>query len=97
MVTDMKYVPNPIDTADVELSEELLELTEKLAENVHEQWAKTRMEDGWTYGEHRDDHLKQTPCMVPYSQLPESEKVYDREAATEIIKVLIKMGYQISK
>ena len=43
------YTPNPIDTSDVELNSELLELTEKLAEQVHEIWAKGRVEQGWKY------------------------------------------------
>ena len=93
----MRYVPNPIDTRTVELSPELLELTEKLAENVHEQWARKRIEEGWRYGEHRDGVLKQTPCLVPYGQLPASEQAYDRETAMETIKVLVKMGYRITK
>lgn len=36
------YTPNPIDTSKIVLDEELLELTEKIAENVHEVWAVGR-------------------------------------------------------
>lgn len=93
----MRYTPNPIDTRDVKLSEELLDLTEKLAENVHEQWARKRLEEGWQYGPQRDDVRKITPCLVPYDQLPESEKAYDRETAMETIRVLRKLGYTIEK
>lgn len=91
------YVPKPIDLSDVELSEELNDLREAIAENAHEVWAENRMAEGWKYGPQRDDALKQTPDMVPYSQLPESEKKYDREMAVKTIKLLLKLGYDIVK
>ena len=89
------YKPNPIDTSDVVLSAELLELTEKIAENVHDVWAVGRLEQGWTYGKERNDELKTTPCLVPYSELPESEKEYDRNTALETLKLIIKLGYKL--
>lgn len=90
------YNPKPIDTSDVVLSDDLLELTEKIAKNVHDVWAIGRIEQGWTYGEVRNDELKTTPCLVPYSGLPESEKEYDRNTALETLKLIIKLGYTIS-
>ena len=72
------YKPEPIDTSSVVLPDKLLVLTEKIAHNVHEVWAKKRMEEGWTYAEMRDDKLKTHPCLVPYDQLSEQEKDYDR-------------------
>ena len=91
------YTPKPIDLSDVELTEDLNELREAIAENAHEIWAENRQAEGWTYGPQRDDQLKQTPDMVPYSQLPESEKDYDREMAIKTIKLLKKLGYDIIK
>lgn len=91
------YIPNPIDTSDVELSNELFELTEKLAENTHDVWAAQRIAQGWHYGEKRDDVKKETPCLVPYDKLPESEKEYDRNTALETLKMIIKLGYRIEK
>ena len=78
------YRPEPIDTSEVVLSEDLLALTEKIAANVHDVWAKGRIAEGWTYGEKRDNEAKTTPCLVPYEELPESEKEYDRNTALEI-------------
>lgn len=89
------YTPKPIDLSDVELSEDLNDLREAIAENAHEIWAENRQAEGWTYGPRRDDQLKQTPDMVPYSQLPEGEKEYDREMAIKTIKLLIKLGYDL--
>jgi hypothetical protein len=91
------YTPKPIDLSDVELSSELNELSETIAENAHEIWAQKRQAEGWLYGPQRDDQLKQTPDMVPYSQLPEGEKEYDREMAMQTIKLLKKLGYDIIK
>lgn len=91
----MSYNPKPIDTSDITLPEELISLTEKIAENVHDVWAAGRIEQGWTCGSVRDDAKKETPCLVPYSELPESEKEYDRNTAIETLKLIIKMGYSI--
>jgi len=72
------YIPKPIDTSDIELSEELMELTEEMAKNVHDVWSAGRIAQGWTWGPKRDDEKKENPCLVPYEELPESEKEYER-------------------
>ena len=91
------YQPKPINTDDVVLTDELIDLTEKIAANVHEVWALGRVSEGWSYGEKRDDNLKQTPCLVPYDELPESEKQYDRNTAIETLKLIVSLGYSIKK
>lgn len=91
------YIPHPIDTSMVELDDELNELVEKIAENVHDIWGEGRWNEGWRYGEKKDADLKVTPLMVPYSDLPESEKDYDRNTALGTIKMIIKLGYKIVK
>ena len=91
------YIPQPVDTSQVVLSEELLELAERMAENVHDVWAKTRIEQGWTYGPERDDDTKKHPCLIPYNQLPEEEKVYDRNTSIETLKFILEKGFEIVK
>ena len=91
------YKPNPIDTSKVELPRELVELTEKIAENVHENWSLGRMAEGWTYGDTRDDEKKTTPCLVPYSELSDQEKEYDRVTAIQTLKLIVALGYKIEK
>ncbi len=91
----MTYQPSPIPTQDVVLPDALLELTERLAENTHEVWAQRRLAGGWTYGPRRDDVAKTHPCLVPYADLPESEKDYDRGTAMETLKAILVLGYQI--
>lgn len=90
-----KYTPKPIDTSDIQLPEELNELAEQLAKDVHDVWAQARMEQGWTYGEKRDDQLRKHPCLVPYEELPESEKLYDRNTSQQTLKLIIKLGFRI--
>ncbi len=91
------YTPNPLDTSSVELPAELLKLAEAMARNVHEVWARTRIEQGWTYGPARNDQLKQHPCLVPYDELPECEKEYDRRTALETLKTLSALGWKLVK
>ena len=91
------YIPKPIDTSDIELSAEIKELSELLAKNTHEVWSLGRMNDGWTYGEQRDDAKKHHPCLIPYEELSDSEKEYDRNTSMETLKLIIKLGYKISK
>ena len=93
----MPYLPQPQNTDDIELSGDLLELVEALAEDVHEQWAAARMRDGWRYGPARDDRNKLHPCLVPYAELPESEKEYDRISAVSTLKLIRKFGFDIVK
>ncbi len=90
------YEPNPINVDDVVLSEEVACLAELLAKNVHEVWVKTRIEQGWTYGEHRDDILKEHPCLVPYEVLSEEEKVLDRNTMLCTLKLVEKLGFKIT-
>ena len=91
------YNPNPIDTSDILLPKELMELCELIAENVHDVWALGRINEGWTYGEVKDPGRKITPLLVPYKDLPESEKEYDRNTAFETLKLVSKLGYDIVK
>jgi ryanodine receptor 2 len=92
-----KYIPQPINTDDIVLPEDIMNLCEELAENTHEVWSKTRMDDGWTYGPERNDAKKQHPCLIPYGELPESEKEYDRNTSIQTLKLIIKLGYKIVK
>ena len=91
------YIPKPINTSSIKLPEELLELTEQIAENVHENWAAGRVAEGWVYGENSDNEKKTTPCLVPYSELPDSEKEYDRNTAIQTLKLIVALGYKIDK
>jgi RyR domain len=93
---DPSYVPHPVDTSKVSLRE-LQPLLEQLARNAHEIWAQKRMQDGWSYGAHRDDTKRTHPCLIPYENLSESEKEYDRVMVNETLKSILALGYRIEK
>ena len=90
-----KYIPRPIDVVSVELPEDLALLVEQMAKNVHEVWAESRIKQGWRYGAQRNDELKTHPCLVPYEDLPEEEKGYDRNTAVGTLKLIMKLGYKM--
>lgn len=91
------YNPMPIDTSDVQIPDEMNQLVEQLARNVHDNWAVGRIKEGWTYGPQRDDATKKHPCLVDYDKLPENEKDYDRRTAIETLKLVLKLGWKIEK
>ena len=91
------YKPEPINTSDILLPEDILLLAERLASNTHDIWAVGRINQGWTYGPARDDTAKKHPCLVPYEELPESEKEFDRATALETLRMIVKLGYRIEK
>jgi hypothetical protein len=91
------YNPQPFDTSRIELSLDLQKLTELLARNTHDIWAAARLADGWRYGKARNDQLKQHPCLVPYEDLSESDKEYDRNTALETLKVIKLLNFDIIK
>ena len=91
------YKPNPVNTSHIRLNDDIMALSEKLAKNIHEVWSAGRIAEGWVYGKHRNDILKQHPCLIPYEDLPENEKDYDRATAMETLKTIINLGFNIRK
>jgi hypothetical protein len=89
------YDPKPLETRGVDLPVAIAPLIERLAEHNHDVWARQRLADGWTWGPQRDDACKKHPCLVPYADLSEGEKQYDRNAAIETLKAIVTLGYEI--
>ena len=93
----MNYIPAPFDDKDIPIPEELEPLKEALARNVHEVWAAGRLAAGWSYGPARNDERKEHPCLIPFEDLPEEEKDYDRATALSTIRFILSQGYHLSK
>jgi hypothetical protein len=91
----MAYDPQPIDTSGVDLPKDLLALTERLARHAHEVWARQRIADGWRYGPHRDDANRLHPSLIPYDELSQAERQYDRNAALETLRAIMALGYRV--
>lgn len=92
-----EFIPYPVDTHSIQIPEELKSLVEEMSKNVHEVWAQTRISQGWTYGAERNDAEKKHPCLVPYEELSEEEKEYDRNTSIETIKLILKLGFKITR
>ena len=91
-----QYIPNPIDTTGVEVSEEIRALAELLAKNTHDVYVQGRLSEGWRLGP-RDDVAKTNPTLIPYEELSEAEKEYDRRTSMETLKVILSLGYRLTK
>jgi len=89
------YIPDPRNTESIELPEVLLQKIEIIAQNVHEEWAQKRMSEGWEYGAKRDDTHKFHPSLIPYGDLSEEEKEYDRQTALSTMKLIVLLGHTI--
>ncbi|XP_050977787.1 ryanodine receptor 1 isoform X4 [Labeo rohita] len=89
------FTPCPVDTVQIVLPPHLERIREKLAENSHELWAVTRIEQGWTYGLFRDDNKKLHPCLVDFQSLPEPEKNYNLAMSGETLKTLLALGCHV--
>ena len=57
-------------------------------EDSHKSWLKMKEAEGWTYGETKNPEHKRHPCMLPYEDLPETQKVKD-ELFLSICSILI--------
>uniref|UniRef100_A0A5F8GAP9 Ryanodine receptor 1 n=1 Tax=Monodelphis domestica TaxID=13616 RepID=A0A5F8GAP9_MONDO len=89
------FVPCPVDTVQIVLPPHLERIREKLAENIHELWALTRIEQGWTYGPVRDDNKRLHPCLVDFHNLPEPERNYNLQMSGETLKTLLALGCHV--
>lgn len=96
MVMDLIFIPKVIDTQNIDMSNNLEMLRDSLAENMHELWSMSRIEDGWIYGEEHDEQSLTHPYIAPFAMLPPLCKKYKLDLATKTIKTIIGLGYKIS-
>ncbi len=89
------YAPEPQDLSDIPLPTKLEGLVEKLAENMHASWACEKIGDGWKYAPVYDETHKTTPRLARYSDLSDEDRRKDRNAARDILKLIIKSGHDI--
>ena len=71
---------------------------EHLAEREHERWVEERTRAGWTYAPgDKDVDAKTSPYLVPWDELDEDIKEYDRDPVRETIGVLQDAGFAASR
>ncbi|XP_034105533.1 ryanodine receptor isoform X9 [Drosophila albomicans] len=90
-----QYVPNPIDTNNVHLDNDLNSLVQKFSEHYHDAWASRRLEGAWTYGEVRSDSERKHPRLKPYNMLSEYERERYRDPVRECLKGLLAIGWTV--
>ena len=67
---------------------------ERLAELEHERWTDQRLRDGWTLGP-KDIDAKVSPYLIPWAQLSDEVKEWDRRTIRGIPGFLARAGYQV--
>lgn len=77
----------------VEISENEIE---KMSVLEHERWVLERRSNGWRYGRIKNVTEKRSPYLVPWGDLPEEIREYDREAVRNMIPILKSLGIGIS-
>jgi hypothetical protein len=71
------------------------EEVEILAEMEHERWVSERLLDGWMYGEERNVKKKISPYLVPWNELREKVKEWDRQTVRELPNFLAQVNFEI--
>jgi hypothetical protein len=71
------------------------DVIEILAMIEHDDWVKERIDSGWVYGENKDIENKMSPYLVPYDELTEEIKDYDRDTIRNIPELLELIGMKI--
>jgi ppGpp synthetase/RelA/SpoT-type nucleotidyltranferase len=70
---------------------------ERMAELEHGRWNVERLRDGWRYGKTRDDSRKIHNFLVPWAELPDHIKAYDRKAVRAFPATLAKAGLEVRR
>ena len=70
---------------------------EVLAEIEHARWVVEKLQDGWKWGSERDDKLKTSPYLVPWAELSETMREYDRQPSRMIPELLAGVGLEVRR
>jgi hypothetical protein len=94
------YVPRVIGSGDTSKRYEgelrrLHPLIEIIAANAHEEWAMTRIKQGWKWGTKHDAKAKKHPELMPYDRLVEKAQQYDKQSATKALTAILSFKYEL--
>jgi len=78
-VTEVKLPADKIPLPEFSPAE-----VERMAEMEHGRWNVERLDSGWRHGDKKDEERKLSPYLVPWTQVPEGIKVYDRESGPDV-------------
>lgn len=84
------------DDLNVSMDEDIYgQFSELIAERIHNQWVKERMDAGWRYGSERSEQAKTHPLIRSWNQLHEDEKHIDYDLPNFLIELLEELGYTV--
>ncbi len=72
-------------------------LVELLAKMEHNRWWAHMSLSGWKYGKERKDKKKIHPYLIPYEELTEEIKQYDRDTVLNMAALLSKLNLKIQQ
>lgn len=87
----------PIDTSEIKIPPSFSDLREVLAKNAHENLAIKQMNGEDSVKAEQSNGNGALRDMISYEDLPEEEKEYGRRVATDALKIIYAMGYEIRK
>uniref|UniRef100_A0AA85JZA6 Ryanodine receptor n=1 Tax=Trichobilharzia regenti TaxID=157069 RepID=A0AA85JZA6_TRIRE len=90
------FVPKTVRTSHIQLPNYVEIVRDRLAENLHEMWSMRKIDQGWKYGERRDDQNGLHPCLTTFDKLPPSDRQYNVTLAYETLRTIVGLGYNIT-
>lgn len=91
------YTPAPASLDDVELPKGISELVETMAAHNHDVWAESKIKKGYSFGYVTSDEAMTHCDLIPYEDLTEEKKQYDRDTSLGALKLILSLGYTITK
>ncbi len=70
-------------------------LLDELARDEHDRWMAAKTAAGWAYGPHTDELARRHDALLPWDDLPESQKDKDRALVIGIPAILSRCGYAV--
>jgi len=68
-----------------------------MARMEHEHWCQEKTAEGWKYGSEKDPDKKTNPSILPWEELPGTEKEKNRKFITGLPRLLARAGFQIER
>ncbi|CAL8106014.1 unnamed protein product [Calicophoron daubneyi] len=90
------FVPRIVRTSNIQLQPNVEMVRDRLAENLHDMWSMRKIDQGWRYGERRDDQRGLHPCLINFTKLPGPDRQYNVTLAYETLRTIVGLGYNIN-
>lgn len=58
-------------------------------------WAKSKIDEGWKYGAKKDEKNKIHPDLIPFFELNEDGRKYNKDSVSDTLKVILALGWRM--